>query len=83
MLGSRVQGDIGGLLRSLNSKVGKVERERACRMTPTKPRKTYPQKCKRCNYSWDAIKPHPKACPSCKHYNWDTDLTPKAQPTGA
>ncbi len=43
-------------------------------MTPTKPRKTYPQHCKRCNYSWDSIKPHPKACPSCKHYNWDADL---------
>lgn len=29
--------------------------------------------CKRCGYLWKPRKAIPKACPSCKRYDWQTD----------
>ena len=28
-------------------------------------------KCKHCNYEWDARVEKPKQCPRCKRYNWE------------
>lgn len=37
--------------------------------------------CSVCHWQWQSIKEHPKVCPRCKSYKWDTRPTPLGIPT--